>query len=246
MKIHVALLASMIIVGLSTLIPPGTPVAAETLEEEMRRTINEIKKKAATNNRRDQGMAQKGARQTVNDIVKSVPTPAAPEGSGRLKIIDHFRANEGIPFPQTSQVVLEPRPPVVIKLSHLGKGYESKPYRPSKCSSAATTKIPRGEKNKETEEVWVDVLYLPEDMVPMDATEVYGTKVRLRPYGPNAAEGVYYRMENDQVPCLPYRIRITSKGEYYDRGESAYRNYDKDQANKGDIHPWVQAKLRGR
>jgi hypothetical protein len=90
-----------------------------------------------------------------------------------------------------------------------------------------------------------DVLYLPEDLLPSDPTEVFGTQTMVRTYGPNSGEGVHVRMEVDEVPCLPYRTRITETTEYVDLGRNALKNYDKKQSEEGEFHPWIAQKLFG-
>ena len=50
-------------------------------------------------------------------------------------------------------------------------------------------------------------------------------------------------MSTDAVPCVPYRIRITNRAWYYDRGDKAFKNYDKKPSGLGEYSKWIQQKL---
>jgi hypothetical protein len=94
--------------------------------------------------------------------------------------------------------------------------------------------------------VYYDTLYLPEDMVPLDSSEVFGQETHLVPYGPESGEGAYLHMKVHGVPCLPYRIRITRDFDYRDLGRNAYKNYDASPGDEGKFHSWVSKKLGER
>jgi hypothetical protein len=91
----------------------------------------------------------------------------------------------------------------------------------------------------------MDILYLSEDLVPIDPEEVFGAGITLYPYGEKSGDAVYTRMQVHDVPCVPYRIRITRAAQYEDYGLNALRNYSKDPAGKGTLDIRIQRKLFG-
>jgi hypothetical protein len=95
------------------------------------------------------------------------------------------------------------------------------------------------------EKLLYDVLYLPEDFVPMDPIEVFGERARLVPYSPSIDEGTLLMMKMDHVPCVPYRTRITTHAMYYDTGKNALKNYSKNVSGRGEYHPVMREKLFG-
>jgi hypothetical protein len=117
------------------------------------------------------------------------------------------------------------------------------PYvRPTKCEKNETRRV---EHNPDGNEAiaYLDYLFVSEDLVPIDVSEVYGAKTSLIPYGPHEEKATLIRMEIYGVPCVPYRMRTTGKADYFDTGLNALRNYDSNPAGKGVVHPFVNQKL---
>jgi hypothetical protein len=178
-------------------------------------------------------------------IDAKVPTPT-PAPSGTNIPQTHVRGGEGIPFPKPEEVYFDPHPPISYPTEN--KMVENIPppqyTKPPRCDSNETKRIERpiGDGDKE-EKVFFETLYIPEDFVPVDVAEVYGSKAQLYPYGATSGKGVYIRMSTDAVPCVPYRIRITNRAWYYDRGNNALKNYDKQPGGRGEYSKWIQQKL---
>jgi len=164
----------------------------------------------------------------------------------------HVRSNEGIPFAKQDELVLDPEPPAYMEAIRFGKQtyippLPKMPYRrPGKCESNQTKRTPLISPIDGDERLLSDVVYLPQELIPADGEEVYGKRARLWGYGPNGDASVDIRMENDSVPCVPYRIRVTTKATYADFGMSALKNYDNNPGGSGTLNSWVQQQLTGR
>jgi len=167
-------------------------------------------------------------------------------------IASHIKLSEGIPFPPDEAIVWDPDPPGLKELREITPTsmplIPAKRYRrPSRCEQPYTKRTLRDPNSVEVKDKPLyDALYLPDDMIPSDAEEVYGESTRLYPYGPSSGEGVYTRMEYDRVTCVPYRLRMTNTATYEDFGHNALKNYRKDQSGQGAFDPWVTAKLFGQ
>jgi hypothetical protein len=159
----------------------------------------------------------------------------------KLRVIS---GSEGIPFPSPEQVIMEPTPTQQIWPTETPQPTPT-PWRPPgrcpKSASAKTAIVPETADN----EVLNDKLFLPEDFMPMDESEVYGAGVSLYPYGPNQGEGQYLVQEIYLVPCLPYRIRQTPWGYFEHRGDDALKRYGSSGMSSSTFHPWVEQKLYG-
>jgi hypothetical protein len=89
------------------------------------------------------------------------------------------------------------------------------------------------------------MLFLSEDLVPLDPDEVFGADVMLRAYGEKTGRGGEVWQEVHEVPCVPYRVRRTETAARYDFGRNALKNYSANQSGKGTFHPWIEEKLFG-
>ncbi len=166
-------------------------------------------------------------------------------------IASHSHGSEGVPFPEVSSIVWDPDPPSARE-SSLPSGSATPlptetPYeRPRRCEGNKTIRIEiYADIAEKKEPPFYDVLYAPEDLVPLDSAEVYGTKVKVFAYGPGSDDSVYRRMRTHNVPCLPYRYRMSNRAIYEDFGHNALKNYDKDPKGPGAFDPWVTKKLFG-
>lgn len=179
------------------------------------------------------------------------PDPEASPGSNAesedplskitLRVIS---GNEGISFPSPEQVVVEPTPTPQIWPSETPQPTPTPWQPPGRCPKSASAKsvvVPETGDH----DILNDQLFLPEELMPMDEGEVYGTGVHLYPYGPNQGGGQYIVQEMYLVPCLPYRIRQTAWGYYEHTGNDALKHYDKNGKAPGKFHPWVEQKLFG-
>jgi hypothetical protein len=222
------------------------------------------------------GDASPGGRQPVGSLGQDIPPPLPDEGYREFlnnarktvgevdqamvratptfipanvpQVVSHVRAEGGIPFPKQEEVVFEP---FEFKTPTPDPNYvpwEGPKYkRPGRCDRANTEKIPLSINGAPMrEEGLLDQIYLSEDLVPVDAGEVFGSHASLIPYGPSSGDGVYVHMETDNVPCVPFRIRITTTTMYRQSGNDALRNYDKKLSGEGEFHSWIQQKLFGK
>lgn len=215
--------------------------------QELQRHVEELRKQsggpAGEVNKRalDKARVQADAVGNAINAAKVTPT-AGPPAVPRT----HVRSDEGVPFPKYEEVVFEPRPLKTPRPSEgMKQNVEPLPYkRPVKCDGQATKRIAMTTGVDASEEkILVDTLYLREDLVPVDAGEVFGLKTKVFGYGPKSGEGVYLRMKTDAVTCLPYRIRLTNAALYYDTGNNALKNYDKQPSGRGVYHSWIQQKV---
>jgi hypothetical protein len=173
--------------------------------------------------------------------------PATPSQDQNIEIArTHVRSSEGVPFPNPEEVVLPPPPPLPPLPTSIMVAEPAQPEykRPPRCEGDQNICEALSFEYGPSEEVVVsDVIYLPEDLMPVDPMEVFGSKANTFTYGPKSGDGVNIRMYYDAVPCVPYRIRFTNKAKYVDRGNFALKNYDKQPSGRGQYHTWMQQKL---
>lgn len=166
----------------------------------------------------------------------------------RFAIVSHFRAAQGRPFPGKDGIVLAPQPTAVSRVAALpAADYwvagQNRLVRPAACAQMSTRKVQR-RASGDSKRVIYDVLYVPQELVALDSSEVYGANTTV--YGSPGADGdeVLLRMSLDRVPCIPYRMRLTETHTYIHAGEDAVRNYDTDPFGPGVLHNWVRAHLK--
>jgi hypothetical protein len=209
----------------------STPQSQDSVADEYAARIQEMRQASAT--------PSAGISETDD------PTSAGEEIVEPPFTGDIVRGKEGIPFPDPSMVVPEQTPTPVAQA---GVPEEQTPIpwqRPRRCERNETKRERYSETGSESEVFW-DKLFVDEELVPIDSAEIYGTKTEIFPYGPKSGEGVYIRMEMYQVPCVPYRIRMTGGSYFYDSGLNALKNYDTNSAGRGALHSWVEQKLFGK
>lgn len=185
--------------------------------------------------------------------IASSPTPSAEESQlipsfdpFARPLLSHVRGTEGVPFPSGDEMVWDPAIDALYSATPAPYAPTPKPYqRPRKCEVNKTERTIDYPTAAEEPKTLYDVLYLPEDLVTLDPGESFGESARLYTYGPKSDESVYTRMEVHDVPCVPYRHRMTNKATYQDYGNNALKNYDKDPAGKGTFDPRIEAKLFG-
>ena len=160
--------------------------------------------------------------------------------------LSHVMGQDGIAFPDPAQVVFQPRTPEAVDSQSPNAPapiWSPEPYeRPTSCDKNETKRIER-DPGADDLVTYVDRLFVREDLVPMDSSEVYGPKTELIPYGPNENKATMVRMSVYRVPCIPYRMRSTAKADYIDTGVNALKNYSSNPAGKGVMHRFVEEKL---
>jgi hypothetical protein len=167
------------------------------------------------------------------------------------RVTAHLRVKSGVGFPPAESVVLPPFPEVdvasYLSLSEPARweAVSVKHERPPRCEKNFTNRSLRYPELDDTTLVHEE-LYLSQDLVPLDTSEVYGPKVRLLPYGGEDAELENRRMALKQVPCVPFRRRLTAAALYEDYGTAALKNYSQKPSGNGVMHAWVEQKLYGK
>jgi hypothetical protein len=169
---------------------------------------------------------------------------AAPDATADLTKPLVIKGNEGIPFPLPTEVVLEPLPTPVEEPTPTTVPTPTAWGRPGRCDQNKTV-FEQGSADGDAQKIMYDLLFLSEDLIPLDPEEVFGAEVTLYPYGPTTGEAGEIWQRSNHVPCLPYRVRKTRQGYRYDFGYNALKNYSNDQRGKGVFHPWISEKLFG-
>lgn len=152
---------------------------------------------------------------------------------------------DGVPFPKPEEV-LTPAPETPADEALSVPASTPVPWQPPGRCELSESKTVEGVYPEEQEESFIlDRLFLPEDMVPMDSDEVYGPRVILYAYSTKPTLGQLSLQEMYSVPCLPYRIRTTTRQTFEHFGNDALKIYPRESTLKGDFHPWVKGKLFG-
>lgn len=161
--------------------------------------------------------------------------------------LSHLIGKDGIPFPAFEELILKPIPTPSGPTPTPEPVWSPEPYRPPRrCEINETKRVVFKQGEKETE-VLNDHLFVAEELVPTDPEEAFGNSpLLIVPYRFPIAEGTLIRMSIYDVPCVPYRIRLTNVAEYFDSGLNALRNYDGDPAGKGKLSPLIKQKLDGQ
>ncbi len=159
-------------------------------------------------------------------------------------LLSHSIGKEGIPFPKPEESKWSRgRNSAVGAVPTQVPVPTPTPYQqPKRCAKNETQRIVYKESDTETT-LLVDYLFIPEELVPTEPEEVFGSEVSLIPYGPKAGEAAKIRMKVNNVPCVPYRRRLTNTTRYFDTGINALKNYDGAPAGAGKLHPLMQQKL---
>jgi hypothetical protein len=163
-------------------------------------------------------------------------------------ILGHIRGKEGVPFPSPEAIVptLTPTPVPQTPTSTPTATPTPTPFqRPPACEGGKTSKQEHHPAVKK-ENVLYDLLFISRDLLPGDPSEAFGSNVSVYPYDLPVTKGQLLQMEIYRVPCLPYRVRMTTRMRYVDTGNNALRNYDKDPAGRGDLSKLMQQKLFGQ
>lgn len=253
----------LILVSLMWCIP--RQVHADDKQAELERSIEQLEKRrdahrqprrensAPRSPRDNRFSAIKESLDQDRRVAKEENTPS-PDGylegqSGRVTA--HLRVRSGVEFPSADHVVLpsfpEVSPSLYMSMSEPARS-ETKPVtyeRPARCEKNFTNRTLRYPESDDTTLIY-EKIYLIQDLVPLDTIEVYGPKVRLVPYGGEDAESENRRMALDQVPCVPFRRRLTAAALYEDYGTAALKNYSQKPSGNGVMHVWVEQKLYGK
>ena len=254
-QLNISLLISM--GWLSVAVPLSVAHAQpDTTREEIIRQLAEVKKQLPPTATPDPAQA-KDSGQDFMQVQRSLVSEEAPWAEAAMQarakgtpvnFLSHQKGTEGIPFPKPEEVVLEPYPtdtpapptPTPIPLP------TDTPYqKPLRCETNETIRDPSHPVDDQ-ETVLYDYLFVSRDLAPLDPGDVYGMATTVLPYDSPLTDEQFTRMEIYKVPCLPYRMRMTTTAYYQDTGLNALKNYDKDRAGKGMISSFIQQKLYGQ
>lgn len=167
--------------------------------------------------------------------------------------ISHSVGKEGRPFPPPEDVVMQPVPTSTPEMTPTpAPEWTPQPYAaPRRCLKDGTQRelfSPDDRQHPAENKVpYSDMLFVAEDLVPIDPEEAFGPNVRIIPYEAVLEPNQYplLMMEIYDVPCLPYRIRVTNLARYTDTGLNALKLYSGGPAHKGKLSPLIQRKLFG-
>jgi len=180
-------------------------------------------------------------------LVKLGGTPGAESPSQNIhKPLSRVMGRDGIAFPKPEEVLLKPSPtsaPTEFDTPTPAPLWSPTPYPPPRKCESNGIKREIIYEDADDSEIMRDKLFLPEDLVPLDPDEVFGTHVTLEPYGPALDEATLQTMELFKVPCVPYRVRRTARTQYYLFGDHALRRYTGNPTGKEKPHPFIQQKL---
>lgn len=79
------------------------------------------------------------------------------------------------------------------------------------------------------DKLWMDMLFLREELMPEDTRQVYGEQVIVRPFQTKRPSAEAWAVKDMGVVCLPYRIRIVGPTSYYMQGAMALRNFEQEE-----------------
>lgn len=189
------------------------------------------------------------ARVSVDKLVGDIPANSSSRDSGAVSNapIQHFRMAGGIPFPSPDLVTQKPfRPMSQALLDELADAaYAPSPpkiiTKPRKCLYNRTIRVEGS--GGSVENLLSDSLYLSETLVPPDPSEAFGKQTILYSYREEGDTVMYDLLNTTYVPCVPYRVRVVSNGQFIDEGTNALRNYSELQAGKGKFSAWIATKL---
>lgn len=160
--------------------------------------------------------------------------------------LSHVMGKDGIPFPNPEDVVFAPVP--TSTPSPLGTPtpepiWSPEPYKPPRKCEVNQIERQIVYSDEDDTEVFLDKLFLPQNLVPLDPEEAFGPHVSLQPYTPVIDSKTLRTMELFEVPCIPYRVQRTLQAEYHLYGAHALRRYKGIPRGNESMHPVIQQKL---
>ena len=221
--------------------------ADDTLAE-LQKHVDNLRAQQQGTNQTDNKRIFDKARAQAEGMSQSLNQPASQaEVAPDAKLPrTHVRAKDGVPFPKPEEVILPPQPtmPPIVMTNDMAENFIVPVYKkPPRCDRPEARREESIFDDGNRDETTIgEILYLPEDLMPVDSMEVFGSKVQTFTYGPQSGDGVNIRMTLDKVPCVPYRIRLTNRARYYESGDFALKNYERDPSWRGNYHAWIQKK----
>ncbi len=224
-------------------------VCAQDIQSELSQKVGELNDRYRPENENEAQQRRIRAGERFGEIESSIQASERTSiRDPRFEIVSHQRGTDGIPFPDATEVILEPLSNVPVE-SNVQRATEywvapqRTVQRPPRCNENTTRSIPRRDKGAAGDLIF-DRLYVSQDLAPVDTSDIYGAHTMVEVYDGDSADRVSILMEADAVPCLPYRVRFTDTQSFYHKGEDALANYDKDPTARGQTHPWVRKKIQ--
>lgn len=91
--------------------------------------------------------------------------------------------------------------------------------------------------------IYLDKTFLSDNSVTKDARELFGPEITVSEYDRGGNSAVNALIKARGIPCLPYRIRITSDGISKFTGRDALKLFEGPKS-KGTLHPMMKEVVR--
>lgn len=190
------------------------------------------------------GAALPGRSNIFDDTAQSAKPPPQT-------VIKHLRSTKGIPFPPPEQQA-GPRPSKEYFTKGVDKAIRMRaekmneamkktlvPHDLPDCRAAKTETRSAKTKNDQ-EKIFFDMLFIRKEMIPLNADEVFGKKTLIRSFRLDKATPSTLSAIGLNVPCLPYRMRVTNAGVFKHQGIDALKNYDSGPSGPGVLSDVMQ------
>lgn len=173
-----------------------------------------------------------------------------PFSSAVISVVKHLKSDQGIAFDKV-EIVLPtiPAAPVLSEEEIYERellrieAVDTLPNIPD-CKKNRTIKIPFDDPVPESEDgIIVDTLFAPSELIPNDLKEAFGEEIKVRPFtGKPDNESLSYKAVN--IPCFPFRVRITKNYIIREEGENAVKDYSEGPYTKGKMSKIMRLKLQ--
>lgn len=163
------------------------------------------------------------------------------------QVIAHYKGKDGIPFPDKLGPVVQTNPAelarglVVILNGQAGLLKQgTKVGVIGQCRANKTVRKKAKVINEKIKDrVLSDMLFIQKEYLPLKPQEAFGAITSVKPYWNDRSNSSSVMATQFNVPCLPYRIRITGSNSFAHFGKDAIRNYDGDPNGKGELRDYL-------
>ncbi len=187
-----------------------------------------------------------------SNVGRSLPTPD-PQTMKLInftpKIIKHYRAEEGMSFPEPRSIPAWTPPKELIARAEQDWianrerfRIEARSFNPlPSCKENKTERVSRrAPKNQDHNIVLNDQLFIDDEILPAGVDSRFGKHVVVRRYSTKEPNFDSYVTRGNQVQCLPYRVRATIANIFRHYGIDALKNFDNDPNGKGEAIDWYE------
>lgn len=223
------------------------------VREGMKRRKDAEQGNAPANSSQADGVYEEWSKAEEAPMTREIDEKDVGPAPMELPVIKHYRSTHGIPLPKAEEI------PDLFNLSReeietgvkeafrqalpeLARLYTAQPLplcEESKTEKGVVLKGPEGRKTRKTApadksaSLKFDVVYLLPEQMPLNSEMTLGAKTTVRPYRAGSKDKASLLAQLSQIPCLPYRVRVTEKARYVHYGLDALKNYDKNPDGKG-------------